>query len=431
MPPSRRRLLRASGLSLSALAGCLTASDPSTTEDAATETTAESPSTTQRTETTDSTETPPAFPCGSGPLPDAGWPLPERSAGRTNYAPDADGPTEEPSLDWTATVPDPDPGDAVFSEPVVADGRVYVSHAIVVGTMVERPDEQYVHAYDVETGDELWRAPVSGHPSAPSVVGDAVVVHDDRTVYALDAASGDELWTYDPPGRADTVVPVADGLLVASTRADTDETVLTLVRDGDPGWRVSTPYWIDTGVAWADGTAYFVGTQATLVAVDTDDESLAWSRDLKTGDDPVVASVAATPCAAFATVDGTVHAARPDGEVEWSEYHGLDDLAVADDALYGVTDLGYVREVSQADGTQRWEAFHGLEKDDHTVGFADTIAVDDGAVYAARNDGQLLAVATEDGSLRWRVDQDPEHARLALADGAVYATWMRRLRAYR
>ncbi|MEA5385721.1 PQQ-binding-like beta-propeller repeat protein [Haloarculaceae archaeon H-GB11] len=242
---------------------------------------------------------------------------------------------------------------------------------------------------------------------------------------------GEKRWSFDPPGRADAVAPSPDGVLVASTRADVDETVVTLVKDGDAEWSTSVPYWIDTGLAWVGSMAYFVGTQSVLVGVDTDAESVKWTTDLRPGDEPAVSSVAATPCAAFVTVDGTVHAVRSDGESAWSNYHGVDDLAIGEDVLYGVSDLGDVRAVAAADGTQRWEADHGTDVDGHTAGFDDELAVDGATVFAGTTDSRLVATSTADGSERWSLDFDSESVRVALAGDALYATCGRRLAAYR
>lgn len=133
MSPSRRRLLRAGALSIVGVAGCRSRGDaPATNEAPSTRTTDDAdrsttddtdrPTTDDTTTDTD-TETSAALDCGVGPLPDAGWPLPERSVGRTNYAPTASGPTDTPGSAWTVTAADPERGEVRFTRPTVADGR--------------------------------------------------------------------------------------------------------------------------------------------------------------------------------------------------------------------------------------------------------------------------------------------------------------------
>jgi hypothetical protein len=188
MPLARRALLTASAAILGGLAGCSSGPEPTPT---ATDSTAGTATPTPSSSPSATDEPDAALRCVAGAHPVDGWPLPDRSVGRTNYAPDADGPADEPTADWSVTVPEPEHGANDFTRPVVAGGRVIVGRAIEVGPERPSPDEHYLHAYDTTSGDEVWHATVAREPNAPAVHGDRVLVDDDSTLYSFDGATGE------------------------------------------------------------------------------------------------------------------------------------------------------------------------------------------------------------------------------------------------
>ncbi len=433
MPPSRRQVLRTTGLSLAGIGGCATGSEPPASDAGrSTPTTAGQPSVTEPTERMPTHEPPASLRCGTGPLPEDGWPLPDRGGGRTNHAPAAAGPTERPTAAWSVTVPEPETGENDLTRPTVADGRVYVGRRIAVGPNQLPPDEQYVHAYDAATGERRWHATVSGRPSPPAVAGDVVLVHDDATLYALDAESGAERWTHDPPGGIHRVLPTPAGILVAPFRADPDREVRALDADGRVAWNVGLPGAVSSKFAWVDGRAYVATRDAVLVAIDSDEPAVAWTRDLQDDEDTVPASLVATPCAVFAAIDGDLYAVRRTGELEWSAPVGVRHLATDGETVYGVDGDGYVRAVAIADGTRRWEGFFGVEDWRYTDGFYDEPAVDGETLYAGTLDRNLLAVATDDGRGRWTRELGwGRPAQVAVVGETLYAAGGRHLVAFR
>ncbi|WP_254763999.1 PQQ-binding-like beta-propeller repeat protein [Natrinema marinum] len=91
--------------------------------------------------------------------------------------------------------------------PAVADGTVYL------------PDQrESMHAFDLETGEELWTTPFDG-PASP-VVADGVVyaVRSGFSLVAIDAASGEQRFEYRPSQVPLSTPIVGDEVLYAANR---------------------------------------------------------------------------------------------------------------------------------------------------------------------------------------------------------------------
>lgn len=139
---------------------------------------------------------------GSGGEPEltwAGWRGPDglgiSTAGEPPMTWDRDG----AGLKWSAEI-----GGAGTSSPIVADGRVYVTSATVA--QINQPIEMLVHAFDLDTGERLWRTSIGGrgrermhrmNTSAgptPATDGRHVFVYFGSHLAALDI-DGDVVWT--------------------------------------------------------------------------------------------------------------------------------------------------------------------------------------------------------------------------------------------
>lgn len=433
MAPSRRRVLRLAGLSAAGLAGCLgdtgtpTAEHTPTARSTPVHTPTASPTETPTDSPTDDRETRTAVDCEDGQSP-SGWPLPAHDAGGTNHHPDAAGPTRSPATRWAVTADPPETGEVRYTRPVVADGTVYVGRQVVVGTHQRPPDVQHVRAFDAACGEVRWRAPVAGRPETPMVVEDAVVVHDEATIYALDARTGERRWTHERTGDVVDAVPAGDGILVASSTGGEYDELRALAPDGSVRWRLSVRARVPSDLAWAGGRAYLVTADAVLMAVDTAEQSVAWTLDLQDDEDTVPASVTATPGAVFPVVDGVAHAVTPRGDLVWTNGGGVRTVATDGDTVYGVDGDGHVRALDADDGTERWHRFHGRRADEYVDGFYADPALGGGTLYAGTLDGTLLALSAADGSERWRIARDWEgDAAVALADRTLFVAWANRL----
>lgn len=430
--PSRRQLLRSSVLSLGTfcIAGCETTDQTRTSATTRTNTATASTTEDSPTQEPTTTEPEPQLRCEVTPQPESGWPFPERSAGRANYATTASGPTTKPTADWTVVAEKPDIGDVRFTRPVVTNDRVYVGRRIKVGPERPLPDEQYVDAYNRNTGKRVWRAAISGTPRTPFVTEDRLFVADDEVIYAFDVATGKQAWKHEPPGGVNSMILTADQLLIASERPNSADEVRAFTHDGDLVWHVTFPSrlapQISSKVVWADGRAYVTTVEAVLVAIDTDDPAIAWTKNLQDGKDTAPSRLIATPCKIFASTDGVLYTIQRDGTQAWSHKAGIREIATDGRAIYGLSDDGYVRAVSMA-GSQNWEQFYGKKKQ-QADGFFGDPAIDDTTLYAGTLDGKLIAAALEDGQPRWQLQNDWKgQARPALADKTLYTAWSRRL----
>jgi outer membrane protein assembly factor BamB len=294
------------------------------------------------------------------------------------------------------------------------------------------PDEYHVQAHDAGTGEMLWRVPVAERPHTPSVTERTVLVHDGETLYALDTASGAEKWTADLRPRVDSILPTADGILVVAYGDDNEELV-SLDPDGRENWRVTVPHpMIGSKLAWANHRAYLATTDAKLVAFDTTEGAVAWTKNLQDGHDTAPARLAATPCAVFAAIDGVLYAVNRNGTPAWTVEAGIREMATDGETIYGLNVSGYVSAFGVADGEQRWEQFFGIENPRYTDGFFDDPAVDAKTLFAGTLDEKLLAVSTDDGSERWIIEREwANEALVSVVDGTLYTGWGRHLVAYR
>ena len=145
------------------------------------------------------------WPQWRGPERDGGW----RETGlRTELEMDAEGWIQ---LKWSAEVA------AGYSQPTVADGRVYVSDRL------DDPDEiERVHCFDFETGETLWShqypaaytiAYKSGPRAAvlldPSTTGPARAYSLGGVghLHCLDAQTGEVIWKRDLAGEYQIEMP--------------------------------------------------------------------------------------------------------------------------------------------------------------------------------------------------------------------------------
>ncbi|MCT2594752.1 PQQ-binding-like beta-propeller repeat protein [Streptomyces sp. N2-109] len=108
----------------------------------------------------------------------------------------------------------------------VVDGVVYGG--------VREADGSYFHAWDADTGDQLWRYHASASPAyageltAITVSDGTVYFGDSRTVlHAVDARRGTKLWTYEPDddGVEEWLEPlvVSDGVVYGGTGGATSD----------------------------------------------------------------------------------------------------------------------------------------------------------------------------------------------------------------
>lgn len=441
-PPSRRDVLRACGLGVAALAGCVGQDDPADDGTTATTRTTTPPTetaatTSETTETTEQTTTRnDGLECAPASLPDEEWPLPDRGPSNANYAPSATGPTEKPTVRWKRKAEEPDTDAYVevrFTDPIVAGDRLYVGKVLLPGAESPMPEGNAVHAYDRATGKRVWTYPLGREPpKTVAVMDDAVYVATMGSLHAVGRRDGSRRWTFDRADEVSGVTPAGGRVFVGVGSWTDSESKVGSVRalrpDGTEAWASSVGDWPSSRPAVSDGTV-FVGTDdGGLTALRAADGRERWSAapvGRETDGYRSVNDVTATDCGVFASVndadDALVSLAR-DGSVGWKMYRGYTGLSTDGATLYAGTGDGTVRALSADDGAVKWETFVGVENPRMVDGVHGDPVVADDALFVAAWPHSVVSFDADDGTERWRREFDlAEHpGKPVVADEELY-----------
>ncbi|WP_049926097.1 outer membrane protein assembly factor BamB family protein [Halopiger goleimassiliensis] len=361
---------------------------------------------------------------------DPNWRLLGHDTGNTFTNPHAEGPSDDPSVQWTLErTASPIVDWYQHHQPLIVDGTVYA-------TVEEPADDEHngprsVVTIDAETGETeslfstderiRWR---------PTIVDDTLYVSVGRTIRAYDLPGGTEQWRSESRSFWTSAIRVVDDVVLA-----TNNTIW-----GEPDGQ----YWpqiraldVETGDERWDGERAYGGTRPLLPVI-ADGTVLHHGasplRDLESGE-----SLASVPFEPLYPVldDGELYAYidqsdepgehdpllvaygwasmterwtyEPDGRVGWGWVVAIDDVIVAHDYSNGV--VGIDRET----GDQRWQT----DPWDDGLRSRFRVATDD-TVYAVYGNGAVAALEPTDGSLEWTLRTDAMEGRAiagcALAD---------------
>ncbi len=264
-----------------------------------------------------------------------------------------------PSRLWTASAGKGDGNTGVRQGAFIADGVVYA--ASVKGG---------VRAFDLQSGNSLWRHEsdlrLSGGPGA----GDGLVVAGslDGEVVALDAASGALRWTAKVPNEVIARPAVGQGLVVV--RSNDGRVTAFDAASGERRW-----FWIEemptltvrgnAPVALAPGYA-FVGTdEGDLVALSLVDGRKLWEQAVALPDGRTelerMADIDGAPVVDGPAVIASSYKNRtmafegPSGRPLWAaESGGAGSVGVADDRVVVSDAAGTVWAIDKYVGTSYW-----------------------------------------------------------------------------
>jgi outer membrane protein assembly factor BamB len=258
-------------------------------------------------------------------------------------------------------------GPSGLASPVIADGRVFVAHGASGA-----PATAAVAAFDLLSGDELWRVPTNAEVKGAPAVSDGRVVTatSNGNLLALDAGSGALLWRRtqgDSASRHDLSSPsIAGGVVYAG------------------GGAVSGAFDLQTGAP-------------------------LWSRTL--GSD-WLATVYSAPAVsgsrvAFALYSGLHVLDRETGATLWDRaLNGAETIrsvAVAGDVLYGAGDnfgSQRLRALDLASGAELWSAPFPVGNSNSAPAVADSVIV---IGMGSQSGGGLQGFARSTGEHRWSV----------------------------
>lgn len=307
---------------------------------------------------------------------------------RTGAPADVSGPEPPLKRRWKADFV----GDWNQSSPVVAGDTVYLGS--MTGGMSGREAETYLNAFDASTGEGRWTRSIEQHtPKHNSSYADSLTASDDglfiqtfRGLRALDF-DGTERWKFENTGPrflADTCHPaITDGVVYTGTYGS------TRVRDDDDEYS---------------------GSEG-LFALDASDGSLLWEYR----PDEYATDLTFSPTVADGTVylcflgRGIVALDTADGEVQWTRAVPVDTPAtVRNGTAYVATQVFHERDDAYEYRLYALDAETGETVWDRPVGGAWSsrgISHDGSALYLS-SDRYLLSLDAETGEVRWRAFGD-------------------------
>jgi eukaryotic-like serine/threonine-protein kinase len=197
-----------------------------------------------------------------------------------------------------------------------ATGR-FIGSPLVTDDLILAPSADH-HLYALsQDGQERWIFKAKhGLWATPTVSGEIVYLSSmDHNLYALDLNTGRELWKVDAGGSiVHTPELSEDGRIFIGTLANE---VLAIDVNGRIQWRVPTENAVWTRPTQYNGTVYFGDLEGVVYAVNVENGSIVWRKNLGAG--AIVGSgVVFEDQIIFVTENGRVEAFGPGGESRWN-----------------------------------------------------------------------------------------------------------------
>lgn len=195
---------------------------------------------------------------------------------------------------------------SIGASPAVVDGSLYI-----VNSARHFTETSYLHAFQTDTGEEVWRFSVEAEDQVRSTVavveGQVHVLTSEGALLALDAVNGQENWRFDG-GATSQGLPAVSG-----------------------------------------GIAFFVTSGGTLHAVDAKTADSRWTHTLQNGIEIVSSPTVALETVYFGDSDGILHAIDTvSGDEQWQfpvrSYQS--SPAILDGAIYVGGDDGVLRALA-------------------------------------------------------------------------------------
>jgi outer membrane protein assembly factor BamB len=318
--------------------------------------------------------------------------------------------------------------------PLLADGRVFVSHRKDGGT----------RALDASTGEQLWTSEATG-PSVGQAYADGTLYAANGDLFAFDGADGSVEWRFTPvpeegpeegPGDVSPNVHAPavaeDGTVFVAAVA---EAIWQFALDAANGSRLWERRLADSRLPFVTAVGpeavFAVGTETELLALDRETGEVRWTREFENR----VAAAAVAGDRLYVTTDGVLHALSLDGRPRYTIPTGVQPWPVAADGerLY-VTDRTLILAAFDAEtGEKLWRAEDVSEPGKPVVGestvyVGDVEFPDDGSPQAV-----IHAVDKATGDSEWQFEtrgrsgEDDRRyfgtkEQIAVGDGTLYAT---------
>ncbi|MCU4717263.1 outer membrane protein assembly factor BamB family protein [Halapricum hydrolyticum] len=331
---------------------------------------------------------------------DGSWPQFGYDGTNAGHAPSSDVPEVNAASQWRFK-----DGDVSGSQPVVADGRLFVT----VG------DD--VYGISLDDGEQLWQERAEyAVGSTPAVADGTVFVGVDNNLRAV-SVDGSESQTYLSAGtdeRIETSPVVADGIVYAGVRGNNGTLYALDATSGDEVWTSRTWAPIRSSPAVAGGVVYVGNDFGRVYAVDAADGTDLWKVNVS--DDPIRSAVVVGDETIYvADAAGVLHAIRNE-ESHWSRDLGVPvdvSPAAADGTVYVPDSDGTLHALDPEDGSERWTA--------SVDGTGTTPIVASGVVFVGTDAGTIYAFDATDGTELYTADAgSPVLSAPSAANGRLY-----------
>jgi outer membrane protein assembly factor BamB len=304
------------------------------------------------------------------------------------------------SVKWTYQT-----GGGIWSSPVVADGKVYVTS-----------DDGNLYALDAFTGALIWSETLGAYPRSAPAVAEGIVFAATETaggLYALNSSTGTLIWSGEH-GLMESAITCADGKIYINYF----ETRALNATTGEVLWEFFTRGWCSSP-AVAGGRVFVGGglyPTAGICAFNSTTGALLWKYD--TGDFADEASPTVAEGTVFAgSTDNSIYALDAfTGTLRWKYETGdwvWSSPAFVDGMLYVSSDDHYVYALNASTGQSKWS--YG------TGGIIDSSpAVADGKLYVGSYDGKVYCLNVSTGNLIWSYQAQVVRSSPSVAYGNVY-----------
>lgn len=323
----------------------------------------------------------------------------------------------------------------LLAQPVIVGNRVYTMDS-----------EAEVRAYDVKTGDRLWRRSLEPDEDDDGTLGGGIAYDGGRLyvstgfaqVIALDAASGKVIWRRTLSGPMRAAPTVKDGRLFVVTIANELQALST--RDGRPLWShigITEVAGLSGGASPAVGNGVVVAPYSSgeVVALRVENGRVVWSDALVSlrRTDPVssLAHIRGRPVIDRGRVFVISHSGRMvaidlrTGSRIWEKpIGGVQGPWVAGDFVYVVSNDAELVCLSRRDGRIRWvrvlQRYEDEEDKEDPIQWAGPVLAGN-RLLVANSNSELWTVSPESGKVLRRIEVDgPVMIAPAVANGTVY-----------
>lgn len=234
----------------------------------------------------------------------------------------------------------------ISSTPASSQGRLYV------GT--EHP-RSLLHAFDLATGEVLWRMKHLDIISSPTVVQGMVLFGSaDGNIYAVTADSGRVVWTFKTGAQIQSSPAIAHDLIYIGSM---DNNVYALEAEtGTPVWQYRTGGAVDSSPSVKDDVVFFGSSDSTIYALDAHAGHTLWTFRAKGA---IHASPAVDESTCYiGSYDGTLYAlTAKTGQLLWqwkTESIIRSSPAVSRDAVFLGAHDGHLYVLDKRDGSLLW-----------------------------------------------------------------------------